>query len=241
MHRVLIDPTTLPTPAPAENDSIILEGDEARHLTRARRANEGDKVEALDAAGARILATIESIDRHKRGDHITLRINAVSTEPPMNPSIEVWSASPKGDRLAHMIEELSQVGVALWQPILTERSVVEPRDNKIDRLRRIARESIKQCGRAWAMEIAEPLPFDAALTPATDARTLIADPTGQPLTSMVGSNRVRILIGPEGGWSDDERARARSAAVEPVRVGRHIMRIETAAVVAAGLVAAFEH
>jgi 16S rRNA (uracil1498-N3)-methyltransferase len=148
----------------------------------------------------------------------------------------VWSATPKGPRAAELIEQLSQVGAAAWRPLMTERGVVDPGDVKVERLRRVALESAKQCGRAWVMEIGDPSPLDAALG-AGDEPVVVADAAGGRYRPAAGAASVRVLIGPEGGWSDAERVAICAApGITFASFGPHVMRIETAAVAAAAII-----
>lgn len=232
MRRALIDPQTPARP----NETLILAGEEAHHLIRVRRAAVGDAVELLDGAGRRILGRIADHARGRRGDDsLGIAVEHVDTEPPPRPWLEVWAAAPKGDRLPAMIEQLSEAGAALWTPLLTERSIVDPGLGKLDRLTRIAREAVKQCGRAYAMAIATPCDLAAAFdAPAPDEAVLLADAGGVDVPAITAP-RVRVLIGPEGGWSADEVALARARGATIVRLGPHVMRIGTAAVVATAM------
>jgi 16S rRNA (uracil1498-N3)-methyltransferase len=190
----------------------------------------------------------------KRRDRaVYLRVENVVFAAPLSPRLEVWSAVPKGGRVDELVDQLSQLGVAVWVPMHCARSVVEPRDHKLDRLRRIAVESAKQCGRAWLMEIAGITPFERAFAalPAKGGEgiVLLADAEGNHMSAragftdrLLGAAVVRLLIGPEGGWDDRELDRARGDApggslpIHVVRFGPHTMRIETAATAAAAIV-----
>jgi 16S rRNA (uracil1498-N3)-methyltransferase len=223
MHIALLEPDQRPTPGTA----ITLTGDEARHLVRVRRDAVGDNIMLYNGLGSIADATITRIGNGREAG-VTLDVTAARQHPKPHPHIEVWSASPKGDRLAAMVEELSQAGAASWTPMATRHGVVDPREAKLDRLRRIARESIKQCHRPWAMTIEEPAKFEDAFD--GSARVLIADFDGRPPV-VINDRAVRVLIGPEGGWADHERAHARANNADFVRLGPHVMRIGTAAVV----------
>ena len=111
MHRVLIEPTN----PPQSGDVFEVDGDEAKHVAKARRATEGDAIQAVDGAGLVARGVIASINRHRRGGvGLSIDIESVEHEPRPKPCIDVWSASPKGERLSHMIEELSEVGASSW-------------------------------------------------------------------------------------------------------------------------------
>ncbi len=237
LHRIMITEGTLECGA-----ACLIEGDEAQHAARVKRLAEGDPLELLDGRGGLATATLERIERRAPSKHwsITARVQSVRLLPPVSPRIEIWSAVPKGSRLEEMIDGLSQTGCALWRPLHCERTIVEPREGKLSRLERVTRESAKQCGRAWIMEIGQPIPFREALqlplTPDSPL-TLLADAGGSPTAPRVQSATpaARLLIGPEGGFSDRELADAEEARIPRIRLGPHILRIELAAILGAAL------
>ncbi|QYK47369.1 MAG: 16S rRNA (uracil(1498)-N(3))-methyltransferase [Phycisphaeraceae bacterium] len=227
VHRIFLHAQTL-----EPGVMISVSGDEAQHTTRVKRLKQGDAIEVLNGTGQIASAIIERVGSRKNYQ-LDLRIEAVESYPPPSPRVEVWSAAPKGARLDEMIEGLSQTGCVLWRALICERTIVEPREGKLARLERIAVESAKQCGRAWTMLIGEPIAFRDALAAPGAERVLIADATGVNVreTTRSACRSVRLLVGPEGGLSPAEITSARAAGIEFVRLGPHIMRIETAAVV----------
>ena len=206
-------------------------GEEAQHAARVKRLGVGDRVELLSGRGLRGIGAIADIHKARSGEWaLAVNLAEVRLEPKPVPHVEVWASPPKGERLEWMIDQLSQVGVAVWRPLITERTIVEPRQGKLDRLHRIAIESMKQCGRAWVMEIGEAVDFAAALMPMPDVQIALAHAGGGAGCSVRSS---RLLVGPEGGWSVSELARAADAKVAKVGLGRHVLRTETATVVGA--------
>jgi len=159
-------------------------------------------------------------------------VEALQRIPPVEPRLEVWASSPKGPRLESMIDGLSQAGAAAWAPLSTQRTVVEPGAGKLDRMHRLAAEASKQAGRAWDLEILPGGDLAAALA---GPAVVVAHASGGPYRPG-GAAMIRLLIGPEGGWTVDELARARAGGASVASFGPHIMRIETAAVVAAAIV-----
>lgn len=216
----------------AQRDDLVVTGDEAEHARRVRRAAEGDRVILLNGAGLVAECVVASAKRE-----LALRVVERRTIEPERPMVEVFAATPKGSRADEMIDALSQAGAHSWTPLETKLSVVEPRKNKMERMTRIAAESAKQSVRPWIMRIDEMVSFDDALASSGGARIVIADQSGEPYTPLPGgSERVRMFIGPEGGWTDGELARARDAGAMVASFGRHTMRIEVAAPVACAIV-----
>jgi 16S rRNA (uracil1498-N3)-methyltransferase len=237
LHRIMVAEGRLECGA-----ACLIEGDEAQHAARVKRLTEGDPLELLDGRGRVATATLERIERRAPNKQwsITARVHSVRLLPPVSPRIEIWSAVPKGPRLEEMIEGLSQTGCALWRPLHCERTIVEPREGKLSRLERVTRESAKQCGRPWIMEIGEPISFREALqhpTTPDSPVTLLADATGSPAAAQgqIAASATRLLIGPEGGFSDRELADADEARIPRIRLGPHILRIELAAILGAAL------
>jgi 16S rRNA (uracil1498-N3)-methyltransferase len=214
---------------------VTIEGDDAHHLVRVKRIEAGGMIGLFDGLGRLAAArVVRTAKQGREGWVVEAAITEIISVPRTVPRVEVWASAPKGDRLAGMIEGLSQVGAAAWHPLTTRRTVVEPGAGKIDRLERLAVESAKQCGRAWFLEIGAGGGLDEALR-AGDATVILADASGE-LFTPIEATTVRLLVGPEGGFEPEEFAKARAAGAMVRRFGPHVMRIETAAVVAAGMV-----
>lgn len=224
MHRVFVDAIGNP------GDTLRIDGDEAHHALRVKRLRPGELLGLLDGAGAIAEATIERVDPARRDTAIEVRILSVEHRPPTRPALHVFAPAPKGGALEHMIDQLSQAGAASWVPLRTEFSEREPRS--LDRLRRVAVESAKQCGRAHLLQIRPPLDLDDAL--AGPEPIIVADADGEK-PHPPDADEIRLLVGPEGGWSNAERAKIAESRARLVRFGPHVMRIETAAVVAVAI------
>ncbi len=223
MHR--IDISDLGAGELHAGSRVVVPGEEARHATRVKRLGEGDRITLLDGRGLVALSRIEKI-RKAREWELELVVERAERVARTMPRVEVYSAVPKGDRLSAMIESLSQVGAARWSPLRCARSVAE--SVRRERLERVARESMKQCGRAWVMEIGEEMNLPGVL--GLDG-VVIADASGAAPPRP--GNLVRVVVGPEGGWSDQERGLFTGRVV--ARFAPHVMRIETAAALAAGM------
>ncbi len=228
---------TLETTPPAAGTLFSFTGDEAWHAVAVKRVQQGDTVELLDGQGTVATATVTGSQKRKRDALLDLRVESVRQEPPTSPRVEVWSAVPKADRAAHMIDQLAQAGAAAWRPLVASRSVTDA-DHKSERLHRIATEASKQCGRAWHMTIGAPASiadataWSAAHKPPTCAM-LVADADGSRPSDLPLADHLVVLIGPEGGFTDAELASLRAANAGTVWLGPHVLRTETASVAAA--------
>jgi len=145
-----------------------------------------------------------------------------------------------------LVQKTSELGVARIVPVVTERSVARPdaegADGKRARWEKIAREAARQCGRADVPEVAAPTPLaDALAAPDLPPRrlALFEGERARSLRAELAETApapTALLVGPEGGLAPAEMAAARAAGFVPVGLGRLILRVETAAIVAVALV-----
>ena len=218
-------------------DVIELLGGEAQHLSRVLRKQAGQRVMLFDGRGTE--AEAEIVEVAKRS--VRLQVLAVgSAERGCAVGLELATAVPKGDRLRWLVEKATELGVARITPMRCERSVVDPGAGKLEKMRQVVIEACKQCGRNRLMEIGEVVPFAECLR--GDGHRLLADRQGFRTSveseRFAGAECVRVIVGPEGGFTSEETDLARAAGVERVSFGRHILRIETAGVAAAAWFAA---
>ena len=191
----------------------VLSAEESRHAVRALRLQAGDRVTVFDAR--------ESWSGEIESTEGRVRIRLLEKLPGAAlPAVTVAAAVPKGARLDWMIEKLAELGVAEFQPVRFERSVAELGDAKRRRLEKVALAAAKQSG-APVLRIAAERPVDEIGADALLASPGAADPPPR------GAGLV--LIGPEGGLAPREEARF----LRRFSLGPTILRIETAAVVAA--------
>lgn len=219
----------------------LLEGDEARHLSRVLRAKVGDEVRVFDGSGVEWPATVAAIRRDEVAVDLGEPLQSVEAKLAR---LTLAVALPKGDRQKWLVEKLTELGVARLLPLVTERGVAEATDSARARMERGVVEACKQCGRNRLMEIAEPLTLEALAAGFPAAVRLIAHPgSATALVGRIGDPDQEILaaVGPEGGFSADEIAAAVAAGFTPVGLGPQILRVETAAIaLAARLVMAPE-
>ena len=225
-------------PPPADGRATLT-GDEARHLTRVMRAAVGDSLELFDGRGGAWQAEVMRLGRQEVELAILAEIPAA--EPHTATTLTIAAALPKGDRQKWMVEKLTELGAARLVPLSTARSVAEATPSALNRLRRQVIEACKQCRRNTLLEIAEP----QSLAEACDSRGagtlgLLTDPAGPPAGRLLTPPPTSILalIGPEGGFTPEERQRALDSGFTAIRLGPHILRVETAAIAIAAVVAA---
>jgi 16S rRNA (uracil1498-N3)-methyltransferase len=231
MRRILV-----PKISPGQ---IELTGSQAHHLRDVLRLPPGERIEAFDRAGARGTGIIAAVTPSA----VTLDIQQTVSSPAPRTSLTIASAIPKGSRADWMIEKLSELGVDIFIPLATERSIVLPRgQSKSDRWQRLATESAEQSARQGVMQI-DPLTELPQLIKQIDAASLAAwhlspTKTADSILRLIAHlpPALMLLIGPEGGWSDGELALFKDRGVAPLRLTSTILRIETAAVTAAAII-----
>lgn len=175
------------------------------------------------------------------GDAIEVVVARVERKPRPAPLRLAVGAGDR-DRFAWLVEKAAELGVTEIVPLETARTAgVESRvragAQQLDRLRRRALEAVKQCGAAWAPVVHDVARLDAFLAQPPDGTRWLADVSGEAPPAGFGCGALTILVGPEGGFSEDELARARAAGFRPIRFAEQVLRFETAAIAAAACAA----
>ena len=218
---------------------LLLDADRSHRLSRVLRLAAGDALAVFDGAGVEWAAEVQ----HAAVDAVTITLRAPVTPPP-EPAIPVTlvCAFPKARRGDWLVEKATELGVARLTPLGAARSVLDPGDGRLDRWRRIAIGAAEQSGRATLPEVGGDVP-DGALRLLADTRE--GPSVRSVLASVLGGDArppaVALYVGPEGGWSDDERAEHASAGAHAVSLGPRTLRVETAAITGlAAIIAAIE-
>ena len=219
---------------------------ESHHARDVLRLKPGGNVELFDDAGRTAVGQVARVDaggvQITAGEVVERDVDAITWT--------IASAVPKGGRVDWMIEKLSELGTARFVPLMTQRSVVHPEGSgKRDRWKRIATEAAKQSRRLGVMAIDELTPLERVIEPFHTARvagfycaTEVPDarPALMTLAAVAQSGiapQIAVLIGPEGGWTPAELSLLAGAGLTAITLGRTILRVETAAVAVAALLA----
>jgi len=219
------------TPGPLAPGEFVLTGAEAHHLATVRRFAPGDRIVLFNGDGSEYSAEIVSTER-KRAVLNVLGAEAVSRELPFE--LTIAAAMPKGDRGDFLIEKLVELGVTRFVPLHTERTIVQPKESRLEKLQQAVIEASKQCGRNVLMRIDELTRWNEFVKQSRDGAKAILHPDGEPLRSLETKSRnVAFAVGPEGGFTEEEVSLAESAGWRRVSLGPRILRVETAAIAAA--------
>jgi 16S rRNA (uracil1498-N3)-methyltransferase len=218
------------TELPLSPGEFVLDGPEAHHMGTVRRFEPGDRVVLFNGDGGEYPAEIVSAGKKQ------VVLNVLGREEPKREvpfPIVVGSALPKGDRLDFLLEKLVEVGATRFVPLMTERSVVKPKVEKIEKWRRDVIEAGKQCGRNALMMIDKPMSLAEFLTSELPAQRFVLHTGNRGKRSDPLREGSVFAVGPEGGFTDSEIGAAIAAGWRELSLGPRIFRIETAAVVAA--------
>ncbi len=222
------------------DDVIELPPAACEHLLRVLRMSEGASLLLCNNDGMDYRATLANISR--RGAHARiLDASPNHAESPLR--IVLAQALARGEKMDWVIQKATELGVAAIQPIITERTEVrldaERAERRLAHWQAVAVAACEQSGRARTPTISEPLALAAyAAGVDADATKLALDPNGKPLADVLvgaalpAAASIHLVIGPEGGLSEHDRAQLQAAGFQGLRLGPRILRTETAGLAA---------
>lgn len=225
-------------------DQVSISGKELHHLINVVRLREGDEFTVLDGVGGVYEVSLISCTK----DAAIGKIKERHQDQPPLVKTGLFMGLPKADKMDMVVQKATELGANLIAPVLCQRSVPKLPENRaerrIARWRQISIEASKQSRRSFFPIISDFLQFEKVLEE-TNPKLIFVSPTSY----AAGSNRLRdalrqnkrakemsILIGPEGGFTEDEISRAISTGAVPVTLGENILRAETAAIAALAIV-----
>lgn len=217
--------------------TVEVAGAEAHHAVAVRRLRAGETVVLTDGRGRSV--TGEVLETGKR--LFTVAVGSVSSDDRPLPSVTVVQALPKGDRGELAVEVLTEVGVDTIVPWAASRSVAlwkgERAEKSHAKWAATAREAAKQSRRTWHPEVA-PLATTSEvveLVRGSSCAVVLHEEASTPVAELdVGGDGLLVVVGPEGGLTDEEVASFVGAGAVAVRLGAEVLRTSTAGVVAVG-------
>jgi 16S rRNA (uracil1498-N3)-methyltransferase len=214
--------------------TVTVEGNQAHYLAKVMRVGEGDTVILCDDVTGEWAAKVVSVGRRD----VVLEPAEKLREREQVPDFWLCAALLKKDRFDLVLEKASELGVRRIQPVLARRCVADKLN--LERARAIVTEAAEQCARTALPELAEPVKLDALLRDWPTERALFfadelgGEPAAEAFAAHTGP--AALLIGPEGGFDDAERAAVRALPqARPISLGPRILRGETAAISATAL------
>jgi 16S rRNA (uracil1498-N3)-methyltransferase len=249
LQRIAIAPTQI------HDNYIALTPEQCHYLTRVIRLQNGAQFQAIDGTGKLYLAELE-IDRsqqHSSSGNARListlnnELDPISNrELPL--AITLICALPKGNNFDDIVRACTELGVTTIYPAISDRTLLVPSPQKLQRWRKIAQEAAEQSERLTIPIIEEPQPLQTIFSQlsASNANRYWCEARGnfphlleclQSTTTPI-TTQITIAIGPEGGWTPDEIDRAIEYDFQLVSLGRQILRTITAPIVALSIVSA---
>ncbi|MGI0488175.1 16S rRNA (uracil(1498)-N(3))-methyltransferase [Pantanalinema rosaneae CENA516] len=239
LQRLVIDPAQLSAPA------IALTPPQQHYLLRVLRLGQGDRFVAMDGQGQAWIAQLRQPDGTDRWLAEILEPVTVATELPI--SVTLVMALPKGNGFDDVVRQATELGVSCIAPVISDRTLLNPSAQKVERWRRIAQEAAEQSERQMVPTLLDPVPFRVSLesfATGTIGYFCVTRRSSPHLLTCLSTTRseststITIAIGAEGGWTDAEVDQAIAVGYQPVSLGTRILRAVTAPIVALSLIAA---
>ncbi len=247
-HRVragrLTQPRVLVLPeGTVDAGRVVLPDEVGRHVRDVLRVRSGAPVIVTDGAGVVAEGTIEAVERRR----VSVQLGPIRPHPrPPGPSVRLLQGVGKGDKLEAVVRQCVELGVSEIEPVWTERTIAHQRV-RVERLRSIAEDAMRVAGRTWRprigtgrrlIELLDEPRADRAFAlvvgaPRSLARGLCSDDGRSPTVAA-----VELVVGPEGGLTEDEAAAVGRSGFEPVHLGPYTLRTETAGPAAVAVVMA---
>ena len=220
-------------PSLSEKSELVeLQGDEAKHMIGSRRLGPDDKVILFNGTGLVAQGVIDTTSKKS----VRIKINRHDQLNPLHPRVVLATALPKGDRLNILLDMATQLGMTDFIPLTCRYSVVTNINSKLNRYKRICINACKQSGRYYLPKI-HPAAMPEELIDYFDpeqTELILAEPTAktQNLYFNPDTKVIVLIVGPEGGFSEQELQLFNRQRLTKTRLSNAILRIETACIVA---------
>lgn len=217
------------------DETVVLPRSEAEHLTRVLRIGVGDTVSVFDGRGHEFLARVIG-SRHR---HVSVQlVSRVEPAAEWGVFVTLAQAVLKGDKMDDVVRDAVMLGAGAIQPLVTRRTETTVaallKGARVERWQRVVLASAKQSGRAVLPEVRTPLTIESYLgDPAAALRMMLVEPSAgekpEPLSALRGRpvpGDASLMIGPEGGWADEECRLARKEGVRLLTLGPRTLRAD---------------
>lgn len=203
-------------------------GDEFNHLKKVLRCEVGEKIICLSGDGNEYVSEITRISNDSAEVKI-LEVKRCNSDPKID--VTVFMGLPKGDKFEFLIQKLSELGASTIIPFESSFTIAKPKDKKLDRYKKIALEACKQCGRSKPLEVKDCITFKNLLQSLNIyERCYFAYENAETGNFDDAKNfkKICVIIGAEGGFSEEEANSLKLAGAKEVSLGKRILRCETA-------------
>lgn len=226
------------------NGKAVVKGQDAKHLISVMRLSPGSRIELCDGKGTDFKAEIETISSQIVTLKILEKFSSLSESPV---HITFAQGMLKDKKMDMLIRHLTELGISEWVPFFADRSIPNPNPKRIrsrmERWKRIAREALNQCGRSVVPHIGDPVQFQdlIQLYKTGYEKIIFWEKASCPIDAIREQDnktvdRIIILIGPEGGLTENEVKSAEKTGFKTYTLGPRILRAETASIAACSLV-----
>ena len=232
-------------PAALKKPDIAIKGSEARHIKNVLRLKPGDTIRLFDGQGFEYEADIQRLPANRVEIRITHKFPATKESPVQ---IAVAQALLKEKKMDRLLRHVCELGITHWVPFISERSVPRPGAKRlparVERWEKILKESCKQCQRARLPEIIQMMSFEEVVQygRSCDLKIVFYENESATLNSLLSPlppsvpRKILLILGPEGGFSDQEIEKVQAAGFVVAGLGPRILRAETATIAACTLI-----
>ncbi|MFB4330741.1 RsmE family RNA methyltransferase [Paenibacillus sp. CR_12] len=236
------------TPAQFEGERVEITGDDARHIAKVMRGRLGDKLIVSDGVSREALMEIERIDA---GSVFAVVIEPMEMSQEPRLQVSIAQSLPKGDKMETVIQKCTEIGAVSFVPFLSERTIVQydakKEGKRLERWRKIAKEAAEQAHRNRIPSVEQPLTWKNLLAAfsgydavyfcyekeqGSQLRDVLKPFAEQALRESAKPASLLLVVGPEGGFTEEECRAAEAAGAVAVGLGRRILRCETAGMTA---------
>lgn len=211
--------------------TIALTEDAANHVGRVLRMSQGDKLELFDGQGQQYQTSIATVN--KKNVNVTIEsAEQINRESPLN--IHLGQGISRGDKMEYTIQKAVELGVSEITPLFTERCGVKLQGERLNKKwqqwQKIVISACEQCGRNTVPQVNQPQALNQWLQQSTNELKLNLHPRATDTIKSLSppQNGVRLIIGPEGGLSDDEINQTVAQGFSEISLGPRVLRTETA-------------
>ncbi|NMO94845.1 16S rRNA (uracil(1498)-N(3))-methyltransferase [Paenibacillus lemnae] len=236
------------SPGQFSNQNVSVTGEDARHITKVMRGKPGDTFIVSDGVSREALVEIQKIGPEGVTAGI-LEMMEMTHEPLLK--VTVAQSLPKGDKMELVIQKCTEIGAVSFVPFLSDRTIVQydakKEQKRLERWRKIVKEAAEQSHRNVVPEVEQPLGWKKLLSTFSEydlvcfcyekedgsqLRDVLKPFAAQKLTPEEASASLLLIVGPEGGFTEEECREAEVAGAVSVGLGRRILRCETAGMTA---------
>lgn len=230
-HRFITDFDEL------HSEFVLDSPDVVHQIVRVLKLRKGEEIILCNGSGKDILVEIVEISKHSL---LLKKEKETKSTSELKRKIHLYCALLKADNFDLVVQKATELGVTEITPLITHRTI--RKNVREDRLQRVAQEAAEQCGRGFVPVVSSIVHFDSLTKKINETTTNLFFDIGAPAFEekiLGGKEKINIFIGPEGGWSEEEKHLLSTKIFLPVSISPFVLRGETAAIVACSMVAHF--